>query len=193
MGAAEGRCRLQGAVPMTSSSATSSSACCLTQCATALPTVLTVVMKPTAVPGAGVWGRQVQGRDSPQAPSAGSGSAPKPQGSQHCMYSRSQSELVPLWPGSSLILHLLSGSANPRAAEHPCLSTGCGGNVTGLRGTFSAPSYPQQYPHHQVGAVLPWGRWWAGTRAHGRCHFVLQEAGQQAVMHRVHSPLSPTN
>lgn len=30
------------------------------------------------------------------------------------------------------------------------LSTGCGGNLTGLQGTFSAPSYLQQYPHQQV-------------------------------------------
>ncbi|XP_004585302.2 membrane frizzled-related protein isoform X1 [Ochotona princeps] len=29
-------------------------------------------------------------------------------------------------------------------------SWGCGGNVTGLQGTFSAPSYLQQYPHHQL-------------------------------------------
>ncbi|XP_036848530.2 membrane frizzled-related protein isoform X2 [Manis javanica] len=29
-------------------------------------------------------------------------------------------------------------------------SAGCGGNLTGLQGTFSAPSYLQQYPHQQL-------------------------------------------
>ncbi|XP_045750801.1 membrane frizzled-related protein isoform X2 [Mirounga angustirostris] len=29
-------------------------------------------------------------------------------------------------------------------------SAGCGGNLTGLQGTFSAPSDPQRYPHHQL-------------------------------------------
>ncbi|XP_024607531.1 membrane frizzled-related protein [Neophocaena asiaeorientalis asiaeorientalis] len=28
--------------------------------------------------------------------------------------------------------------------------SGCGGNLTGLQGTFSAPSYLQQYPHQQL-------------------------------------------
>nr|XP_004667421.2 membrane frizzled-related protein isoform X1 [Jaculus jaculus] len=27
---------------------------------------------------------------------------------------------------------------------------GCGGNLTGLQGTFSTPNYPQQYPHQQL-------------------------------------------
>ncbi|XP_036114146.1 membrane frizzled-related protein [Molossus molossus] len=29
-------------------------------------------------------------------------------------------------------------------------SPGCGGNLTGLQGTFSAPSHPQEYPHPQL-------------------------------------------
>uniref|UniRef100_A0A8C8YQI0 Membrane frizzled-related protein n=1 Tax=Prolemur simus TaxID=1328070 RepID=A0A8C8YQI0_PROSS len=29
-------------------------------------------------------------------------------------------------------------------------SSGCGGNLTGLQGTFSTPSYLQQYPHQQL-------------------------------------------
>nr|XP_020039532.1 membrane frizzled-related protein-like isoform X2 [Castor canadensis] len=28
--------------------------------------------------------------------------------------------------------------------------SGCGGNLTGLQGTFSTPNYPQQYPHQQL-------------------------------------------
>jgi hypothetical protein len=38
-----------------SSAVTSSSACYLTQCAMALPTVLTAVMRATAVPSSQVW------------------------------------------------------------------------------------------------------------------------------------------
>lgn len=45
----------QGAVPMMSSPVTSSSACYLTQCVMVLPTVLTAVTRPTAVPSSQVW------------------------------------------------------------------------------------------------------------------------------------------
>lgn len=50
LGVSECTCPLQGAVPMMNSTVTSSSAYCLTQFVTVLPTVLTGVMRPTVAP-----------------------------------------------------------------------------------------------------------------------------------------------
>lgn len=55
------------------------------------------------------------------------------------------------------------------------LSTGCGGNLTGLQGTFSTPNYLQQYPHQQVSTVL---------HAEGEGHTWKHLSTQVSVMER---------
>ena len=74
---------------------------------------------------------------------------------------------APYLPGNSSSLELVShrhdqnsstvnvGPVGRRHGRWPThepllLSTGCGGNLTGLQGNFSATSYLQEYPHQKV-------------------------------------------
>lgn len=64
-------------------------------------------------------------------------------------------ELVFPWTWPKLYSALTARPVGQRHSPWPThephlLSTGCGGNMTELQGTFSALSYPQEYPHQRV-------------------------------------------
>ena len=128
---------IQGAVPMMSSAVTSSSACYLTQCVMVLPTVLTAVMRPIAVPSSRVRARH----GGPlfrrliwvQAGLPSSGPASNQGLRQHFLLSHSLAQnLFPMGMAKTLALQsppaLLDGGTDPSKLMSPSTSLqGVGG------------------------------------------------------------------